>query len=65
VAAARELGFEVNAYLPPDPVVAELDMQGQPLLDAPASCLLRQAVRDLLAQTRTVGPLANAAGKTG
>jgi len=57
LASARELGFTVDAYLPEDPVVADLDMAGASLLQAPVDSPLRQAVRELLARTKTVGAL--------
>ena len=55
--ALRELGLEANAFLPQDALVADLDMRGQPLLNAAETSPLRHAVRDLLAQTRCAGPL--------
>ncbi len=54
---AAELGFEVSAYLPEDPMVTELDMQGRPLLHASPDSPLRQAVAALLTGTRTLGPI--------
>lgn len=57
LAATQELGFTVNAFLPQDELVGQLDMEGKPLLDAPPDSPLRQAVRELLAGTKAAGPL--------
>lgn len=63
-ATLHELDIVAQAFLPEDPLVADLDMRGQTLLDAPPSSALRQAVRDLLAQTRTAGPIFSPTGQT-
>lgn len=55
--ALAEQGPAAAAFLPQDPLVADLDMRGQTLLDAPESSSLRQAVRAMLAQTQCAGPL--------
>lgn len=61
----RELDIAPQGFLPEDPLVTELDIQGQTLLNVASDSVLRQAVADLLAQTATVGPLIGSAANTG
>jgi len=61
--AVQELGLQVQAYLPEDPLIAKLDLQGQPLLRIDGESALRLAVRKLLARTQTLADVfANAQG---
>lgn len=62
--ALRELGLKANAFLPQDPLVADLDMRGSPLLDAGETSPLLRVVRDLMAQTRCAGLLFRPTGQT-
>jgi len=62
LAALSELGLTADAFLPQDPLVTDLDMRGAPLLDVAESSPLRQAVRDLLAHSKSAGALFNSSG---
>ena len=55
--AADELGITIAGCLPEDLEIHRRDLYGEPLVTVPGDTPLLVAVRDLLAKTKTVGPV--------